>query len=197
MILSETKIFNIFPGSWQTSSVIKILSSKCNRYTYKYILHRDLCLNRLYFEISNSSKKQCLAIDMRHVNDLGPSKFRTGASNNKEQICYYNYNKKDRAFNFFFLAVRKQTLTDVIIFTIVNLIDKSNKYKDIYFKIGDELREVNDVTTQPESRIREPSEGDADRRTSTNKQQEHQQQQQQQNDGRRRVSKKPQFLSGL
>lgn len=82
-------------------------------------------------------------------------------------------------------------MTDVIIFTIVNLIDKSNKYKDIYFKIGDELREVNDVTTQPESRIREPSEGDADRRTSTNKQQEHQQQQQQQNDGRRRVSKKP------
>ena len=88
-------------------------------------------------------------------------------------------------------------MTDVIIFTIVNLIDKSNKYKDIYFKIGDELREVNDVTTQPESRIQEPSEGDADRRTSTNKQQEHQQQQQQQNDGRRRVSKKPQFLSGL
>ena len=33
MILSQTKIFNIFPGSWQTSSVIKILSSKCNRYT--------------------------------------------------------------------------------------------------------------------------------------------------------------------
>ena len=42
MILSETKIFNIFPGSWQTSSVIKILSSKYNRYTYKYILHRPL-----------------------------------------------------------------------------------------------------------------------------------------------------------
>ena len=79
MILSETKIFNIFPGSWQTSSVIKILSSKYNRYAYKYILHRDLCLNRLYFEISNSSKKKCLAIGMRHVNDLGPSEFRTGA----------------------------------------------------------------------------------------------------------------------
>ena len=67
-------------------------------------------------------------------------------------------------------------MTDAITFTIVNLIDKSNKYKDIHFKIGDELREVNDVTAQPESRIREPSEGDADRRTSTNKQQQHQQQ---------------------
>ena len=30
-ILSQTKIFNIFPGSLQTSSVIKILSSYCNR----------------------------------------------------------------------------------------------------------------------------------------------------------------------
>ena len=103
-----------------------------------------------------------------------------------------NYNKKDRAFNRV-LAVRKQTSTDAIIFTIVSLIDKSNKYKDIYFKIGGELREFNDVTIQPESRIREPSEGDADRRASTNKQQ--QQQEQEQNDRQRRVRKKPRFLS--
>ena len=32
MILSQTKIFNVFPGSLQTL-VIKILSSYCNRYT--------------------------------------------------------------------------------------------------------------------------------------------------------------------
>ena len=94
---------------------------------------------------------------MKHVNDLGSSKFRTGAENNKEQVCYYNYNKKEKAFN--------QTSTDAIIFSIVNLIDKLNKYKDIYSKIGDELREFNDVTMsksrirehvtiQPESRIR-------------------------------------------
>ena len=43
---------------------------------------------------------------MRHVNNLGPSKFRTGAENKKKQICYFNYNKKDRTFNRF-LAVRK------------------------------------------------------------------------------------------
>ena len=84
---------------------------------------------------------------MRHVKDLGPSKFRTGAKNNKEQVCYYNFNKKDRAFHNF-LAVRKQTWTDALIFFIVNLIDKSNKYKDTYFKIGDELREFNDVAIQ-------------------------------------------------
>ena len=57
MILSQTKIFNIFPGSLQTSSVIKILYSYCNRYIYEYILHRYLWLNRLYFEISNSTEK--------------------------------------------------------------------------------------------------------------------------------------------
>ena len=90
---------------------------------------------------------------MRHVNDLGPAKFRTGTENDKEQICYYNYNKKDRAFNHF-VAVRKQTSADAIIFFIVNLIDKSNRYEDIYFKIGDELREFNNVSTQSEQRIR-------------------------------------------
>ena len=58
MILPQTKILNIFPGSLQTSSVIKILSSYCNRYTYEYIPHKDLWLNRLYFEISNSSEKK-------------------------------------------------------------------------------------------------------------------------------------------
>ena len=108
MILSQTKIFNVFPGSLQTSSVIKILSSYCSRYTYEYIPRRELWLTRSYFEISNSNKKQCLAIDMKHVNDLGPAKFRTGGENDKEQVYYYSYNKKDRAFNRF-LAVRKQT----------------------------------------------------------------------------------------
>ena len=34
-----------------------------------------------------------LTIDLMHVNNLGPSKFRTGAENDKEQICYFNYNR--------------------------------------------------------------------------------------------------------
>ena len=58
MILSQTKILNIFPGSLQTPSVVKILSSYYNRYTCEYILHRDLWLIRLYFEISNSLEKK-------------------------------------------------------------------------------------------------------------------------------------------
>ena len=131
MILSQTKNFNIFPGSLQTSSVIKILSSCCNRYTYKYILHRDLWLNRLYFEISNSSEKKCLTIDIKHENNLGPSKCRTGAENDEEQICYSDYNKEDRAL-IRFLAVRKQTSTGETIFSVVNLIDKSNKFENSY-----------------------------------------------------------------
>ena len=40
MILSQTKVFNIFPGLLQTSLVIKILSSYYDRYTYEYIPHR-------------------------------------------------------------------------------------------------------------------------------------------------------------
>ena len=60
---------------------------------------------------------------MKHVNNLRLSKFRTGTENDKEQICYFNCNKKDRVCNRF-LAVTKQTFTGEIIFSIVNLIDK-------------------------------------------------------------------------
>ena len=69
---------------------------------------------------------------MRHVNDLGPLKFKTDAKNDKEEICYYNSNKKDSFYHL--LAVRKQTSTDAIIFSIISLIDESNKYKDFILK---------------------------------------------------------------
>lgn len=81
MILSQTKIFNIFSEFFQTSSVVKTLSSYCSRYTDKYIPHRDLRLSRLYFEISSSPDRNCLTIDVR-----------TDAENDKEQIYYHNCN---------------------------------------------------------------------------------------------------------
>ena len=143
MILSQTKIFNIFSCSIQASSVVKILSSYCSRYTYEYIPHRDLWINRLYFSVSSSNKRQCLTIDIRDINDLGLSRFRNQADNNQEQICYYNRNKRGKTFNCF-LALRKQTsATDKIIFSIENLIDKANKKEDIYFEINDELSDFN------------------------------------------------------
>ena len=143
MILSQTKIFNIFPGSVQVSSIGKILSSFCSRYRYNYIPNRYLWINRLYFDILNSSYKQCLTIDTRDVHDLGPAKFRTQAKNNREQICYYNRNKRDKSFDSF-LAVRKQTSsTSEIIFSIVNLIDKTNRNDNIYFEINDGLSDFN------------------------------------------------------
>ena len=77
MILSQTKVFNFSLGLVQASSVIRILSSFCNRYGHNYIPHRDFSINQLYFEISNSTQIQCLTIDTRDVNYLGPAKFRT------------------------------------------------------------------------------------------------------------------------
>ena len=129
---------------------------------------------------------------MRQVNDLGPAKSGTDAENDKEKVCYYNHNRKDRTFNCF-LAIRKQTpTTDDIIFSIVNLIDKSNKREDIHFKISDELREFNNVF-QPNSTIRRFSENNFDGKTNDNQQQERQQQykQQRRDNSNRQLSKKP------
>ena len=143
MILAQTKIFNIFPGSVQTSLILKILSSFCSRYKYNYIPCRDLWIERLYFNISNSSKKQYLTIDTRDVNELGPAKFRTQADKNSHQICYYNRNERDKTFNSF-LALRKQTSTgEKIIFSIEKIIDSTTKNNTIYTDIGDELDDFN------------------------------------------------------
>ena len=98
--------------------------------------------------ISTSGKKQCLTIDTREVNGLRATKFITQADNNKEQICYYNKIKRDKNFNCF-LAVRKQTSPSAdIIFSIVNLIDKTNKNDNIYVEINDELGDFNNDNVQ-------------------------------------------------
>ena len=41
--------------------------TNCKRYTFEYISTRELWLNRLYFEISNSNKKSCLTINCRNL----------------------------------------------------------------------------------------------------------------------------------
>ena len=56
---------------------------------------RNIWLRKLYFNISNSKQKQCLTIDTRDIDDLGPGKFRTQADKGTRQIHYYNRNKSD------------------------------------------------------------------------------------------------------
>ena len=51
MILAQAKIFNIFPGSIQASSIIRILSSSCSRYKYNYLPNRDLTGRTLTYQI--------------------------------------------------------------------------------------------------------------------------------------------------
>ena len=57
--------------------------------------------------------------DTRGVNNLGPSKFKTGVENGMEQVCYYNRNEKDKVYNNFF-AIRKETSANEIIFQLKN-----------------------------------------------------------------------------
>ena len=92
MIMSQTHIFNFFPGSIHSSRILKTLSFFASRQKNTYIPNKSVWLNKLYFEISNSKEKKCLTIDTRDVNDFGPGKFRTSADNGEEQICYFNRN---------------------------------------------------------------------------------------------------------
>ena len=135
----QTKIFNFFPGSVQASSIVRILSSFVSRQKHTYIPNRNIWINRFYFKISNFRQKRYLNINKSDVNDLGPGKFRTQADSDNEQISYYNRNKKDTSFNSF-LAVRQETSSlSGINFSIVKVIDNSNKDDNIYSEISNKL----------------------------------------------------------
>ena len=81
MILSQTHVFNFFPGSIHSSRILKTFSLFASRQENTYIPNQQVWLNRLYFQISNSKEKKCLTVNTREVNELGPRKFRTSAEN--------------------------------------------------------------------------------------------------------------------
>ena len=88
MIMSQTHIFNFFPGSIHSGRILKTLSLFASRQKHTYLPNNQVWLNKLYFQISNSKEKKCLTVDTRDVNDLGPGKFRTSAENNEEQNLF-------------------------------------------------------------------------------------------------------------
>ena len=116
MILSQNKIFNIFPSAIQLSSMLKILTNNCDRETINYIPARDLWINWLYFSLSNEYKNACLAID---CTKLGPSKYKTLAGSNFGQFCYYRQNIKDRLYDNF-LPKRTEENNDCLVGSVIN-----------------------------------------------------------------------------
>ena len=116
--MSQTHIFNFFPGSIHSSRILKTLSLFASRQKNTYLPNQQIWLNRLYFQISNSKEKKCLTIDTREVNELGPGKFRTSADNGQEQTCYFNRNKSDSHFNSY---TAKRAFPDKLVFSIVKV----------------------------------------------------------------------------
>ena len=63
MIMSQTHIFNFFPGSIYSRRILKTLSLFASRQKNTYLPNQQIWLNRLYFQITNSKEKKCLTID--------------------------------------------------------------------------------------------------------------------------------------
>ena len=136
MIMSQTHIFNFFPGSIHSSRILKTLSLFASRQKNSYLPNQQVWLNKLYFQISNSKEKKCLAIDTREVNDLGPGKFRTSAGNGEVQTCYFNRNKSDTYFNSFQSKriLPEQPIRFSIVKSNFNCFELVNKSLDIELK---------------------------------------------------------------
>ena len=148
-------------------------------------------LNKLYFDISTSKKKQCLPTDTRDINDLRPGKFRTQADNELRQICYYNSNKSDTSFDSF-LATRQQThQNNVRKFSIEKVIANLNNSNLSYFELGDELKNTNNDNFQ--SKLKQLGRGNIKRREKGNK--NRYKDRNRKNNEHGRFSKKPRFLS--
>ena len=102
MIMSQTHIFNIFPGSIHSGKILKTLSLFASKEKNTNVPTNQIWLNRHYFQISNSREKTCLTVDTRDTNNFGPGKFRTGADNAQEQHCYFKRSNTDSRFKCFF-----------------------------------------------------------------------------------------------
>ena len=91
--MSQTHIFNFFPGSIHSSRILKTFSLFANQQKNTYLPNQQVWLNKLYFQISNSKEKKCLTIGTRDVIELGPGKLRTSTDNGDIQNCYFNRTK--------------------------------------------------------------------------------------------------------
>ena len=129
MIMAQTHIFNFFPGLIHSGRILKTLALFASRQKHTYLPNQQMWLNKLYFQISNSKEKQCLTVDTRDVNDLGPGKFRTSADNAQEQTCYFNRNNSDSRYKSY---VAKRVGQDKLVFSISNQIfDQNFGHKNI------------------------------------------------------------------
>ena len=127
MIMTQTHIFNFFPGSLHSGKILKTLSLFPSRKKNSYVPSQNVWLTRLYFDISPSKEKQCLTDNTRPINDLGPGNFRTSADNGHEQTCYFNKGKSDTHFNSYFAKRRLISQRSGIRFSIVKVAASLNK----------------------------------------------------------------------
>ena len=134
ILMSQTHIFNFFPGSIHNSKILKILSLFANQQKNTYLPNLQIWLNKLYYEISNSKEKKCLTIDTRDINEFGPGKFRTSAEDGEQQTCYFNKNNSNSYFKSF---ISQRVQAEPIIFSIFKTksdINFQDKNLDIYIK---------------------------------------------------------------
>ena len=130
MIMSQTHIFNFFPGSIHSGRILKTLSLFASREKNSYLPTNQVWLNKLYFQISNSKEKMCLTIDTRDINEFGPGKFRTNADNTVEQNYYFNRNNTDSRFKCY-VGKRDQRNPDKLVFLISENYFDINKSSDV------------------------------------------------------------------
>ena len=117
--LSQTNIFNIFPSSVPYNMVAKILQSNCRQTTKKYVPVHSMWMSRVFVDLANTDERHCLTIDCSGINENGPGRYQTQASDPEKQVCYFNQPRDDELYNVF----------------ISNRIKAGNFSNGIYFKI--------------------------------------------------------------
>ena len=125
MILSQSKIFNIFPSAVQLGNITKLLTNNCHKETLSTFENANcgfVLKTRLCFEIANRKDYSCLTID---CGKSGPSKYRTEADNNVQQTCFFSHKKNDRVFDRFTSHNLEPDNRDSLIFKI-ELTDKNS-----------------------------------------------------------------------
>ena len=148
MILSQTKLFNIFPSSIQLGKMLKILNNNCDRETIRYISARDLWINRLYFSLSNESKYSCLTIACRNPALQSIELMQTVTWNNF--VISVKIKKTDSLINF--LTRRVDTSNNSLIFQTDSVVNVTKNGETKIYKAMEELKSLVKCNTTMEKK---------------------------------------------
>ena len=107
-------------------------------------------LHRVFTDLANTNKRNCLTIDCSGVNKNGPGRYRTQADNLDKQVCYFNKTRNDEFYNVFISErINSESFDKGIYFQITRVRDKNETFdaEKLWKKMAQQMIDFQKLTS--------------------------------------------------